>query len=88
MIENSFTPRIQVLKATPQYNVKEWISDYLAGRFQNHSKPLWFKLKKREGITRLHYKMWVDDQWLPEEKLAADGSTVDEDSKGLVCLQV
>ncbi|XP_072028306.1 uncharacterized protein [Amphiura filiformis] len=87
VIEGCFTPRIKVLEARQQFNFKEWIGNYLAGRFRNHSKPLWFRFKRREGIVRMHYKMWVDDKWLPEEKVGADGFTVEEDSKGLKLLQ-
>ena len=77
-----------MFEARQQFNFKDWISNYLSGRFRNHSKPLWFKFKKMDGVVRMHYKMWVDNKWLPEEELGADGLTVDEDSKGLRCLQV
>ena len=87
VIQECFTPRIQVFEARQQFNFKDWICNHLAGRFRNHSKPLWFKFKRRDGVVRMHYKMWVDDQWLPEEEVGANGCT-DEDSKGLRCLQV
>ena len=76
------------MDATPLYNIKEWLAPHLAGRFCNHSKPLWFRLRKKEGIVRMHYKMWTDDCWLPEEKYGPDGVTIDEDTKGLICFKV
>lgn len=45
-------------------------------------------LRKKDGKTRMHYKMWVTDSWLPEEEFEADGVTVDEDSTGFICLGV
>ena len=72
------------MEATPQYNIKDWLAPHMAGRFRNHSKPLWFKFKSSEGTTRMHYKMWVQDKWLPEQQYGADGCTVDDDSKGLI----
>ncbi len=80
VIEESYTPAIQVHKATPLFNVKDWLIPHLSGRFQNHTKPLWFQfLRSRDGTTRMHYKLWVNDSWLPEE---TDGES------GLICLQV
>ena len=88
MVESSYTPAIHVIGATPLFNIKEWLKPHLAGQFKNHSKPLWFRLRKKDGITRMHYKMFLSDSWLPKEVLEADEVTVDEDSKGLICLKV
>ena len=86
VIEDSYTPSINVSYATPLFNIKEWLTPHMAGAFKHHSRPLWFRFRKRDGITRMHYKMWVHDPWLPEEKRGEDG--IMESSKGLICLQV
>ena len=81
VVEGSYTPNITVYDATPLYNIRDWLIPHLTGRFQNHTKPLWFRfLRSRDGTTRMHYKLWVDDVWLPED--------TDGENSGLLCFQV
>ena len=89
VIMNSFTPTIRVKGATPIYNIRDWLLPCMAGKFQNHSHPLWFKFTKNEGKTVMHYKDWKDQPWEPRVVYGADGKTVARlDSLGLVCLEV
>ena len=88
VIKEAYTPTIEVKYATPLFNIKDWLEPHMAGRFQNHSFPLWFRLRMKDGKPRMHYKMWVTDEWLPKERFGEDGVTVEENSKGLICLHV
>ena len=87
VVEESYTPKVTVHYATPLFNIKDWLAPHMAGLFKNHSMPLWFRFRSKDGITRMHYKMWVHDPWLPEERRGKDG-IVTESTKGLICFKV
>lgn len=89
LIMQSYTPTIRVRKVTPLYDIKDWLTPHMAGRFQNHSYPHWFKFGKNNGQTLMHYRNWIDQPWEPQPVFGSDGNTVERsDSLGLQCLQV
>ena len=58
------------------YDVKSWLDPVLS-KLHNHSHPHVFKfVRDCKGSSRMFYKNWSKDQWLPE------------DSPGISLLQV
>ena len=74
----SSTPAVEVCALSTLYNVKDWIIPHMFRRFGNHSKPHWFQFLKVEGVTRMQYRMFAEDPWLPNGGPA----------EGLICLRV
>ena len=51
------------------YDVKAWL-DPILNKLHNHSHPHIFKfVRDSEGISRMLYKNWNHDHWLPEDSL-------------------